>query len=231
VSPCHLLFLSVTSPPLLQALVFLILLLLKLLPLLLLSRTELFLLLLVFLVQLRIARIRCRACYGWKVVRVNCITIRMDRATSFRSWSASAYAHRSRRTRIGRTVRRSRRFGLDYTAAAELRQQKRQDGSAFALTYSLLLRSCRRIGAFVISPLPPLLNQTLCTARPLGSAGITPPLRYYQPRRHRFVFDRFPGCAGYTTYLAPPISRWDQDRFSSCSACPCHRAVPTTPPK
>src|SRR3984957_1036721 len=81
------------------------------------------------------------------------------------------------------------------------RPQKRQVGSAFALTYSLLLGSCRLMGAFVISPLPPLLNSTLCAARPLGSAGITPLLRYYEPRRHRFVFDRFPGRAGYTTYL------------------------------
>src|SRR5580704_1665759 len=34
--------------------------------------------------------------------------------------------------------------------------QKRQDGSVFALTYRLLLRSCKLMGAFVISPLPPL---------------------------------------------------------------------------
>ena len=31
--------------------------------------------------------------------------------------------------------------------------------------------------------------------------------------------------------VAPPISRWGEDGFSSCSACPCHRAVPTTPPE
>ena len=41
----------------------------------------------------------------------------------------------------------------------------------------------------------------------------------------------FPGDAGYTAYLAPPISRWDEDGFSSCSAHPCHRAAPTTPPE
>src|SRR5947207_5929864 len=34
--------------------------------------------------------------------------------------------------------------------------QKRQAGSAFALTYRLLLRSCKLMGAFVISPLPPV---------------------------------------------------------------------------
>src|SRR5208283_4927027 len=30
---------------------------------------------------------------------------------------------------------------------------------------------------------------------------------------------------------APAISRWDEEGFSSCSACPCHRAVASTPPK
>src|SRR5260370_19483434 len=32
--------------------------------------------------------------------------------------------------------------------------QKRQAGSAFALTYRLFLRSCKLMGVFVISPLP-----------------------------------------------------------------------------
>jgi hypothetical protein len=41
----------------------------------------------------------------------------------------------------------------------------------------------------------------------------------------------FPVDAGYTIYLAPSISRWDEDGFSSCSAHPCHRAAPTTPPE
>src|SRR6266404_4924283 len=95
--------------------------------------------------------------------------------------------------------------------------------------YSLRLRSCRLTGAFVISPLPPFLIKTACAAGPLRSAGITPLLRYYGPGRHRLAFDRFPGFAGYTAYLAPPISRWDEDGFSSCSTCPCHRAVPNHP--
>jgi len=41
----------------------------------------------------------------------------------------------------------------------------------------------------------------------------------------------FPVDAGYTIYLAPPISRRDEDGFSSCLALPCHRAAPTTPPE
>jgi len=44
-------------------------------------------------------------------------------------------------------------------------------------------------------------------------------------------FDSLPAVHGYRTYLAPEISPWDEEGFSSCSACPCHRAVATTPPK
>src|SRR5215475_4408722 len=36
---------------------------------------------------------------------------------------------------------------------------------------------------------------------------------------------------GYTTYLAPPVSRWDEEGFSSCLACPCSHAVAPTPPE
>jgi hypothetical protein len=68
-------------------------------------------------------------------------------------------------------------------------------------------------------------------AGPLRSTGVTPLHRYYEPIRHPLVFDRFPGFAGYTVYLAPPISRRDEEGFSSCSACPCHRAVTSTPPR
>jgi hypothetical protein len=39
----------------------------------------------------------------------------------------------------------------------------------------------------------------------------------------------FPVDAGYTANLAPPISRWGEDGFSSCSTRPCHRAVPNHP--
>jgi hypothetical protein len=87
------------------------------------------------------------------------------------------------------------------------------------------------MGVFVISPLPPFLIKTSCAARSLRSTGITPLLRYYGPGRRRLIFHRFPGFAGYTIYLAPPLSPWDEDGFTSCSACPCHRAAPTTPPK
>src|ERR1700731_1204720 len=107
--------------------------------------------------------------------------------------------------------------------------QNRQDGSAFALTYILRLRSCNSMDAFVISSLPFPTLETLQMAGPLRSADIAPLHRYYRPSRHPLVFDRLPGFAGYTAYLAPTISRRDEEGFSSCSACPCHRAVASTP--
>ena len=65
----------------------------------------------------------------------------------------------------------------------------------------------------------------------LGSPDLTQVLRYYEPIRHRLAVSHFPGFTGYMTYPAPPISRWDEDGFSSCLACPGHRAVPDTPPE
>src|SRR5476651_2671338 len=73
--------------------------------------------------------------------------------------------------------------------------------------------------------------ETSQMAGPLGSADIAPLHRYYVPSRHPLVFGRLPGLAGYTAYLAPAISRRDEESFSSCLACPCHRAVASTPPR
>ena len=58
------------------------------------------------------------------------------------------------------------------------------------------------MGAFVISPLPPLLSEELQAAGSLRSTGVTPLPRYYKPHRHPLVFDRLPGVSGYTAYLA-----------------------------
>ena len=80
-------------------------------------------------------------------------------------------------------------------------------------------------------PCLPLWAPTLCAARFLRSTGVTPLHHYYKPSRRRLVCSRLPGCAGYTIAPAPPIYRWDEDGFSSCSACPGHRAAPTTPPE
>src|SRR5215470_8807627 len=73
------------------------------------------------------------------------------------------------------------------------RPQKRQSVSAFALTYSLRLRSCKSMDAFVISSLPSRLKETLQTEGPLCSADVTPHPCSYGPIRHPLVVDRFPG--------------------------------------
>ena len=57
------------------------------------------------------------------------------------------------------------------------------------------------------------------------------PGAHYTPLRHPLAFGSLPGVTGYRVYLAPAISRRGEEGFSSCSACPCHRAVATTPPK
>src|SRR3979409_2805820 len=85
-------------------------------------------------------------------------------------------------------------------------------------------RLCHLVLAF-------LTLETLQMAGPLRSADITPFPHYSGPSRHPLVFGRLPGVAGYTAYLAPAISRRDEEGFSSCSACPCHRAVASTPPR
>ena len=121
--------------------------------------------------------------------------------------------------------------GAYSTASSRSLGPKHPDHSAFTLTYILRLRSCRSMGAFIITPLPHMLTKESRTAGSLCSTGVTPLRRYYGPGRHRLAFDRLPGVSGYTAYLPPPISRWGEDGFSSCIACPCHRATPTTPPE
>lgn len=69
------------------------------------------------------------------------------------------------------------------------------------------------------------------TVGSLCSIGITRLPRYYGPLRHPLAFGSLPGFAGYRTYLAPVISHRGEEGFSSCLACPCQRAVASTPPK
>jgi len=69
------------------------------------------------------------------------------------------------------------------------------------------------------------------TAGSLRSLGVTPVHRYCRPFRHLLAFLPFPGSSGYRSDLLQSVSLWDEEGFSSCSTCPCHRAVPTTPPE
>ena len=91
--------------------------------------------------------------------------------------------------------------------------------------------SCRLLGVLSGAPASPTVLGDCLAAGLLRSPDITPLLRYYEPLRHRLAVSHFPGFSGYMTYPAPPISRWDEDGFSSCLACPSHRAVPNTPPE
>src|SRR6266566_89249 len=75
--------------------------------------------------------------------------------------------------------------------------QNRQVGSAFALTYKLLLRSCKLMGVFVIPPLLLVLLELLQTAGPLRSTDIAPLPRYYGPFQLPLVFRQFPVVSGY----------------------------------
>lgn len=97
--------------------------------------------------------------------------------------------------------------------------------------YIFRLRSCKLMGVFVIAPLPPSVVGRLLTAGSLCSPGVTPAPCSYGPIRHPLVFGPFPAVHGYKTYLSPGISPRDEEGFSSCSVCPCHRAVAPTPPK
>ncbi len=82
------------------------------------------------------------------------------------------------------------------------------------------------MGAFIISPLPPMLVEELRTVGPLGSTGVTPLPRYYEPHRHPRVFGRLPG--GYRLYGLPCSADFAagrggllQLRDASLSPC-CH---------
>jgi hypothetical protein len=77
----------------------------------------------------------------------------------------------------------------------------------------------------------PILLEPLQTAGLLRSTSITRLHRYCETIRHPLAFSPFPGFTGYRAYLVPAISRRDEEGFSSCLACPCHRAVASTPPK
>src|SRR6516162_6980260 len=54
-------------------------------------------------------------------------------------------------------------------------------------------------------------------------------IRFVPTAVHPLLFSRLPGAIGYTAYLAPPLSRREEEGFSSCSTRPCHRAAAITP--
>src|SRR6185295_4779915 len=109
--------------------------------------------------------------------------------------------------------------------------QKRQDVSAFALTYSLRLRSCKLMDAFVISSLPSRLKETLQSSRALSLRGRYPAsslLRTRPPPSRLRSTSRFSRL-----YDLPCSSDFapGRERLHQLPACPCHRAVAYTPPR
>ena len=81
------------------------------------------------------------------------------------------------------------------------------------------------------APLPPVLSEEHEQSGPLAPAACPRLPCYCGPVRHPLVFRPLPRGTGYRAYLAPPISRGDEEGFSSCLARPGHRAVAPTPPE
>ena len=102
--------------------------------------------------------------------------------------------------------------------------------SAFAFTYIFRLRSCSSIGAFLISPLPPMLSKSLQTAGPLPSTGVTRLHRYYQPLRHPLACQ--PISRGCRLYGLPLLRRFlNGARRASPVAWRVLVTVPSLPPR
>src|SRR5215475_2932791 len=107
--------------------------------------------------------------------------------------------------------------------------QKRQAGSAFALMYSLLLRSCKLTGVFIIHPcLPSCWSQ--CKQQGLFAPRALPRLLATAgPSGTLSPFHRLPGFASYTVSLLPSISRPGRVGFLqllSASLSSCCRSNP-----
>jgi hypothetical protein len=87
------------------------------------------------------------------------------------------------------------------------------------------------MGAFVISPLPPVRLELLHNSRasslhghyPASALLLAPPSPSRRPPTSR--------CRRLYGFPAPRISPRDEEGFSSCLTCPCHRAVANAPPE
>src|SRR6266700_4172936 len=84
------------------------------------------------------------------------------------------------------------------------RPQKRQDGSAFALTYIFRLRFCSVMGGFVISPLPPVLPKDVPHSRAPLLGGRCPASSLLRAHPSPSRLPPVSCCSSYTAYLAPP---------------------------
>jgi hypothetical protein len=80
-------------------------------------------------------------------------------------------------------------------------------------------------------PCLPMLSEDYSQQGPFAPQTLLRFIAHTNPSATLSPFDSFPAVHGYRIYLAPEISLWDEEGFSSCSACPYHRAVATTPPE
>jgi hypothetical protein len=87
------------------------------------------------------------------------------------------------------------------------------------------------MSAFVISPLPSMVPKEVQTAGTLCSTENYSPSSLLRTPPPPSLLRSISRVRGYTAYLVPPLSRREEDGFSSCLARPCHRAGAITPPK
>jgi len=108
--------------------------------------------------------------------------------------------------------------------------RKPQNISAFALTYILLRRSCKRMGAFIIHPCLPVSQRKCKQQGPFTPRTL---LRFFATMGPSATLSSSTDFLGSPVirFAAPPISRRDEEGFSSCLAHPCHRAAANTPPE
>src|SRR6516162_5568831 len=108
--------------------------------------------------------------------------------------------------------------------------QKRQAGSAFALMYRLLRRSCTLIGVFVIPPVPSVLLESLPSSRaPLlhGHYAASPLLRAPPPPSRLPPFSWFGQLYGFPappSFLAGRGGLLQSLDMSLLPCCPYHPA-------
>jgi hypothetical protein len=119
------------------------------------------------------------------------------------------------------------------TASAETPKfpgRKPQNISAFALTYILLRRSCKLTGAFIIHPCLPVSQRKCKQQGPFAPRTL---LRFFATLGPSATLSSSTDFLGSPVirFAAPPISRRDEEGFSSCLAHPCHRAAANTPPE
>ena len=85
------------------------------------------------------------------------------------------------------------------------------------------------IGAFIISPLPPLLPKSLQTAGPLPSTGVTRLPWYYQPLRHPLACQPTSRCS--RLYGLPLSADFSPGRGGLLQLLSASSTVPSLPPR